>query len=95
MCVFAEGEKIARHFNPYNNRAFCGYYIRVCQSFQGHSPRRWKNKQGKCNLNVIENSRHFGIIALWRGGRTDFLCGRFRALRRAKALTPRDIRSTI
>jgi hypothetical protein len=29
MCVFAEGEKIARHFNPYNNRALCGYYIMV------------------------------------------------------------------
>jgi hypothetical protein len=27
MRVFAPGEKIARHFNPYNNRAFCGYYI--------------------------------------------------------------------
>jgi molybdopterin-biosynthesis enzyme MoeA-like protein len=26
MCVFAEGEKIARHSNLYNNRVLCGYY---------------------------------------------------------------------
>jgi hypothetical protein len=60
MCVFAEGEKIARHFNPYNNRVPCGYYTINAE--------RSEAVYGICHLREAEgikngyNSRSVAII---------------------------------